>query len=854
MRSRSRLLLASVSALLVCSQSAFAAAPRLTNVMPHGVQRGTEAELTLQGSNLEDAEELLLYDQGMEVVEFKHPEDERQKGRQVTVRLKIAADCPLGTQRMRIRTATGMSDLQNLHVGPLPIVEEVEPNTDFNQPQPIEMNVTVHGRIDREDVDYFSVQAKKGERLSVEVFGTRLGYSTSGNFFDPYVAILNKDRFELEASDDDPLLQNDASVSMIVPEDGEYIIQIRDASYNGDGRAYYLAHIGNFPRPKAVVPSGGKPGETLTVTFLGDVSGAITREVTLPTDVEAFDKRFGLEVADEHGVTPSALPFRLVDLPNTIEVEPNNDRNTATAGPVPGAFNGVISEAGDMDFFKFSATKDQEFDVEVYARRIRTGLDPVLVIYQASDGRQLAANDDSRGPDSYLRFKAPADGDYVLAIYDHLRRGDPTFAYRVEVTPAEPRVEGEPIEFARYVQPTIEIPQGAGSGVVVNVRRENFGGPVNFKSLDLPQGVRIECPEGWRGDGTMPLVFYADEDAPIGGRFSKIVTYHENENRTIEGSLMQNILMVRGQNNNRVWEEQQYRLPIVVTEMAPFRVWIEPPAVPLVRGGSMNLVVRCEKDDEWEGVITEPRRRGRRFSRRDNDTPPAEGEMVKGWDQDISLIVLQNPPGVSSSGSVKIEKGKYEALLPINASGNAPVRESMIAIRCIANIGNGNIELCTAFVPLRVEEEYFKFEFAQSAVEQGKETLMPIKVQKRQDFEGEAEVELLGLPANATAEKVKMTKETEELVFTVKAAENTSPGMNKNILCRVLVPENGETIQHNLGTGVLRVDQPLPPKTNDPKPEPKPVAQTEAPKKPLSRLEMLRQQQKERESGGGGGD
>ena len=75
----------------------------------------------------------------------------------------------------------------------------------------------------------------------------RLGYSTGTNFFDPYISILNEDRFELTVSDDTPLVWNDAVASIIAPEDGTYIVQVRDSSYNGDGRAYYLAHIGNFP-------------------------------------------------------------------------------------------------------------------------------------------------------------------------------------------------------------------------------------------------------------------------------------------------------------------------------------------------------------------------------------------------------------------------------------------------------------------------------------------------------------------------------------------------------------------------------------------------------------------------------
>ena len=74
--------------------TAVAESPRLTNVLPHGGQRGTEVEVRLTGSNLQDAEEVLLYDAGIEVTSLEvPPKDDKQFGRQVTVKFKIAENC-----------------------------------------------------------------------------------------------------------------------------------------------------------------------------------------------------------------------------------------------------------------------------------------------------------------------------------------------------------------------------------------------------------------------------------------------------------------------------------------------------------------------------------------------------------------------------------------------------------------------------------------------------------------------------------------------------------------------------------------------------------------------------------------
>ncbi len=803
-----------------------AAAPRFSNVQPRGVQRGQQdVLLVLYGTNLEDAEELMLYDNGLEVVSFEHPDQADQRGKTVKVRVNIAADCPIGTQRMRIRTRTGLSEIQNLFISSLPTVEEKEPNTDFAQPQTIDKNHAVLGRVDREDVDYFVVEARQGERLTAEVFGMRFGNSGGGTYFDPYLAILNEERFELAASDDTPLVWNDAIVSLIVPKDGKYIIQLRDASYQGDGRAYYVLSVGNFPRPTGVIPSGGKPGEKLTVTFVGDPLGPITREVTLPESVASPD-RFGIEVQDELGLAPSAQPFRLSTLDNFIEQEPNNDRTQATPAAAPAACNGVIGEPGDIDFFLFTAQKDQQFDIDELARRLRSPLDPVMAVYRAKDGRSIGGNDDAnRSPDSYYRFKAPEDGDYVVSVRDHLKRGGDDYTYRIEIRPASPTVVAEPIEFARYVQPNLEIPQGAGRGVVANIRRNDFGGPVLFESADLPPGVRIECPEGWRSGGQVSLVFYADETAPVGGSHATIITKSADPSQPklkVDGPLQQKMLMTRGQNNDRVWEEVIDRIPVVVTNQLPYRVWIEEPKVPIVKSGSLNLVVKCERFD--------------------------------GYDEDISVLLLQNSAGISSSTSAKIPKGQTETVINMNAAGNAAVGEWMIAARVISRVGNGNVESCTPFVKLRVEDPYVNLKFAQGAINQGTEIPYVVTIEKRKDFEGEAEVSLVGLPANATCEPLKFTKDTQELIFTIKAAENTPQGMNKNLICQVQIPEAGQSISHNLGNGVLRVDPPKPqpkepaPQTAEAKPAP-----AAAPAKPLSRLEQLRLDQAEKEKAAAGG-
>src|SRR4051794_24613863 len=156
-----------LTALLALSAaSAQASSPSLGSITPRGGQRGVENVLLFNGARLGDAVEILAYSPGFNVAKLEVVNDSQLKAT-----VAIAPDCRLGEHLFRVRTKTGVSEMRTFGVGNLPAVQEVEPNNDFDKPQPIALNVTVHGVITNEDVDYFVVECKKGQRLSAEIEG-----------------------------------------------------------------------------------------------------------------------------------------------------------------------------------------------------------------------------------------------------------------------------------------------------------------------------------------------------------------------------------------------------------------------------------------------------------------------------------------------------------------------------------------------------------------------------------------------------------------------------------------------------------------------------------------------------------
>ncbi|HEX5499541.1 MAG TPA: hypothetical protein VFX03_09955, partial [Thermomicrobiales bacterium] len=294
-------------------------------------------------------------------------------------------------------------------------------------------------------------------------------------------------------------------------------------------------------------------------------------------------------------------------------------------------------------------------------------------------------------------------------------------------------------------------------------------------------------------------------------------------NQKIEGHLEQVTGLARGQNNVLVWGHTAHRMAAAVTAETAFSIDVVEPKVPLVRNGSMDLKVVATRHDDFTGPI--------------------------------AVRMLYNPPGVGSSRDVVIAEGQNEAVIPLTANGGAEVKTWKIAVTgepVAPDDGKGKgrrrrrgsgILVSSQLANLEVAEPFLGFAFNAAAVEQGKETELAIKVTANKPFEGEAAVELLGLPFEVTTEPLKVTKDTTELVFKVKTTGKSPAGRHKTLLCRTTVMAQGEPIVHSLGPGELRIDVPLPPKPNAPAAAPMPAAAqaaAPAPEKRLTRLEQLR--------------
>lgn len=798
-----------LSALVASGGILNAASPDFSTSIPRGGKAGSEVKVSLIGNRLSDAEEILFHQPGMSFKDLKVIDD-----RKVEVTLVIAPDCRLGEHHFRIRCRSGISYARNFWVSQFPNLDEVEPNDDFAAPQKVPMNVTIEAEAKPEETDYYLISAKKGERISVEVEGLRINNIPQNIAIDPYVAILNKERFEIASADGSALLKQEPVLSIEAPEDGEYIVEVRDSAYQGRGR--YRAHIGNFPRPTAVYPAGGKAGSEMEFAMLGDIKGSYPMKVKLPATAE--NDRFGIFAANGGFIPPSPNELRISPFDNFLEKEPNNANTEASdAGAIPIAFNGILQAEGDVDFFKFSAKKDQTFQFRVFANSIGSPVDPVLTIYNEKMGG-LGSSDDADGTkDSRVDFKAPADGTYYVRINDMLSRGGADYVYRIEPVTTPPSIDVSMPEMLRrefqYMK-QFNIPQGGYYAMVVNTSRKGVSGDLAFEMPALPKGVTLEAGVVPKTVGQFPILLKAAPDAPIAGGFYDLVAKTTDAANPHSGKFVQVLDLVRGPQNGVEYYTRNFdKLPVAVTEALPFAVAIDQPKVPIVRNGTMKLKVRAIRKEGYEKPIT------------------------------IRFPWL--PPGISSPATMTFPEKATEVEYELNANENAELNQWNLTVIAESDGGKGVAFTAAPYVKLSVEEPFLQIKLSMTSAKQGDTADMVAEVEHLRDYTGEAEVQLFGLPAHSTAQAMKLKPDVTSLTFQIVTTDKTPIAQHKGVFCTATVMKDGEPVLHRLSMGsVLRVDPKPKEVTAAPKPAAAPAPAAEKKEKPLSRLEQLRMEAK----------
>lgn len=376
----------------------------------------------------------------------------------VTLQIRVSPDAEPGLRELRLMSPLGLTNPVRFEVGTFSEVYEAQPVNHSPQELGANLPLEVNGRLMPGEVDRYSLKLQKGHRVIVAVGARRLiPYIADAvpGYFQATLALYDSTGKEVAYSDHSESYQ-DPSMTFVVPESGQYTLEIHDGLYRGREDFVYRLTIGE--------------NSSLPMLTLG---------IPLNSD------KFGID----------ALNTSLFDsLPKVAEREPNNDPNHAHPVSLPCVVSGTIVKPGDVDVYCFKGHGGQRVVSEVLARRAGSPLDSYLGLTD-SKGNLLAWNDDftdkaagtlTDQADSYLRATLPYDGTYFISVRDAQHKGGQDFTYRLRIRPPEP-------DFTLLIVPS-SVTARAGSTVALTafaVRHDGFDGDIALSLVGAPAGFAL---------------------------------------------------------------------------------------------------------------------------------------------------------------------------------------------------------------------------------------------------------------------------------------------------------------------------------------------------------------------------
>lgn len=582
-----------VAVLALLALSAFRAqaqAPEIGSAMPCGGQRGTTVVLKIDGKNLQGAT-ALLGGSGIRVVAATV----NPSGDQLGLTLEVARDAALGPHDLRIGTSKGVAPPLRIWIDSFPEITETEPNDTPATAQKLDRTpVVVNGRIQAPlDRDVYAFDAGAGETWTFDCNAARIRSP-----LDPVLELRNATghllRMAQSAWDTDPRLVYRFEHA------GSYSLTVRDTQFLGAPNYLYRLTMGPLPVVTSVLPRGGPPGQTLTLSLQGErPETAHTASVTMPTESE-----FPLWWSDTTASAGPALPIPLWPTSGPV-VAVIEGETTQPLPSLPINLDGQFARYSQVRF-AFKASSQEPLVFDLFGQRIGSQIDGALRILDAR-GKEVAANDDAVGKDARLVFTAPAAGIYTVEARNVMELTGPDCFYRLSVHRADP-------DFRVMLNvDRLQVGVDGTEAVTVTAERlDGFQGPIKIVASKLPPGVVCSGGVIPPGQNSVEITLTATHNttlgmseiqfqgvADLGGKSVHHEVYARDQHmpRSIDPGMFQDASYVAP---FRVWEI----LPLGVTpRAATFALNTNVTRLNLAAGQKVELVVSARRTPGATGPI-----------------------------------------------------------------------------------------------------------------------------------------------------------------------------------------------------------------------------------------------------------
>lgn len=471
-RSRLCILLAGFACLLWGTISATTlAAPTIGNIAPPSLQIGSTVSLRIDGGDLAANPRLLL---PVKIVEQSVKPG--AAANQVQLDVKLDADVQPGIYLARVATDSGVSNAFPLSIDALPTT-------------PVPTNLTqipsaVFGDLSGGNVMRTTFNGAKDQPIQIEVEARRLGGK-----LNPVIRVLDQRGVQIAWTQGERRLGGDARLATKLPAAGTYTVEMHDLLFRGEGPGRFRLKIGDWKYAHLALPLGVQRGTAANVSLLG---GNLDRAAVV--DARLFTT--GMRAAPwPAGIAASGNGPALVvsDYPELLESGPAEAAGqTLAAAPI--GVSGRLAAKSEEDRYIVPVTPGQTLRLEMFAERIGSPIDGVLIVRNTGGG-ELARGDDQPGTtDPSVNFAVPAGVNaIVVSVSDLTNKGGNEFVYRLAVAPTAQEAFSPTVP-----QDVVTVPVNGRALVRVSANRAGHGGPIQLRYHGLPAGTTAtgtEIPE-----------------------------------------------------------------------------------------------------------------------------------------------------------------------------------------------------------------------------------------------------------------------------------------------------------------------------------------------------------------------
>ena len=657
----------------------------LGSIYPAGAQAGQSLTLEISGVDLDAVNQLEFSHPGISATQKlaeAGPFEDQPQPVENQFEVKVHGDVPSGQYEVRCRGKYGLSNPRAFQVDSLTEYQESEPNQDPDTATEVSFPGIINGQLKTtSDHDLFQFEGKQGQQLTIDALARRIDSKS-----ELMVTLQAPDGRTLQQSQNQ--VQGDPLINLTLPQNGNYLIKVRDSLHRGGAEYVYRLVLSTRPQIDFVFPPAGLLGSNDKYTVYGrNLPGGKASRFTIDgTPLQQFETNIPIpkQVADQldfdarldpHQAGLDGFTFR-IDSPagksnaflmtvagakRVLEQAENDSPQQAQSIDFPCEIHGQFYPKRDIDWFTFEATAGQKLAIDLLSHRLGQPTDPSLLIQRVTltdEGeeklQQIVWHDelttrirdkgfDHRHNDPTYLFTAPTDGTYRLMVRDSYSsvQSDPRLVYRLCIRQPQPdfRLAASPIDHPG----SILIRKGGRTALRITAyRRDGFDGEITVTASGLPAGVTTDPIIIGPGNDYGVLVLTAAADAP--GATSTLAVQGTS---TVNGQSLKRLARY-----GRVLETYRFQQPNANVSSIPARLT---PALMLTVSNSEQSLVSCTTGD---GKTIETARGG-------VIKIPYQVKRAEGVGGNLTGYPLGLPPNVNLNqvAMAANEKGEFELKL-----------------------------------------------------------------------------------------------------------------------------------------------------------------------------------------------